>query len=248
MGIFNVLNNRAPLLFSRTVDKVGHIISDNWFIGSSRIDPLWKILGNTESGLDAKAINLEFARKFLVGGSYDPSKNLNSLDTMQNVEKEDIKTKLRSSEPVHPIKSQVEIKRFVDDLAKLKLDESYDSDLSKIGSMYNIPSDVLEAIKKGATYENQEKSLGRHISYSEMPKAEDLLEGLCQHFDLDANDYEITFNDNSFMQVFEKDKALVNMTNARTLDALIKTGVTPEDAAEYLGLDLEFKGKTDGEE
>lgn len=233
--------------------KLGELMSfqdlangiSNWFIGNSRIDPLWKILGNTESALDAKAINLEFARKFLVGGSYDPTKNLNELDTMQNVEKEDIRTKLRSNEPVHPVKSQIEIKRFVEDLAKLKLDDSYDADLSKIGSMYNIPGDLLEAIKKGATYENQEKAIGRHISYSEMPKATELLEGLCKHFDLDPNDYEITFNDNSFMQVFEKEKALVNMTNARTLEILIKNGVKPEDAAEFLELDLQFKGKKD---
>lgn len=213
----------------------------NWYEGNSRIDALWKILGNSESGLDAKSINLEFARKFLVSGNYDPAKNLNSLSTMQNVEKEDIKNKLRGNEPVHPIKSEVNIKRFVDDLAKLKLDESYDSDLFKIGSMYNIPSDVLEALKKGATYENQEKSIGRHINYSEMPKAVDLLEGLCSYFDLDVNDYEITFNNNSFMQVFKKDEAIVNMTNARTFETYVRNGAEPNEAAEYLGIDLKFK-------
>lgn len=219
----------------------------NWYVGNSRIDALWKILGNVESNLDAKNINLEFARKFLVSGNYDPTKDLGSMATMQNVEKEDIKKKLRSNEPVHPIKSQIEIKRFVDDLAKLQLDDSYDSDLHKIGNLYNIPSDILEALKEGSTYENQEKAIGRHINYSEMPKALDLLEGLCTYFDLDVNDYEATFSNNSFMQVFEKDRAIVNMTNARTLETLIKNGAEPNAAAELLGIDLEFKKVENGE-
>lgn len=213
----------------------------NWYEGNSRIDAIWKILYNSEAGLDAKNINLDFSKKFLVSGNYDPTKDLGSLAGMQNVEREDIKKKLRSNEPVHPIKSEVNIKRFVDDMAKLELDESYNEDLSKIGSMYNIPSDVLEALKKGATYENQEKSVGRHINYSEMPKAKDLLEGLCNFFELDINNYEITFNNNSFMQVFEKDRAIVNMTNARTFETYVKNGADPKEAAEYLGIDLKFK-------
>ena len=213
----------------------------NWYDGNSRIDALWKILNNVEGSIDAKNINLEFSKKFLVSGNYDPTKDLSSLGTMQNVEKEDIKAKLRSNEPVHPIKAQVDIKRFVDDLAKLRLDESYNEDLSKVGNMFGIPADVLESLKEGSTYENQEKSIGRHISYSEMPKAKDLLESLCNFFKLDVNDYEITFNDNSFMQVFEKEKATVNMTNARTFETYVKNGADPKQAAEYLGIELDFK-------
>lgn len=213
----------------------------NWYDGNSRIDALWKILQNTEGALDAKNINLEFSKKFLVSGNYDPTKDLGSLSTMQNVEREDIKAKLRSNEPVHPIKSEVNIKRFVDDLAKLKLDDSYNEDLSKIGSLYNIPRDILEALKGGSTYENQEKSIGRHINYSEMPKAKDLLESLCTFFSLNSDDYEITFNDNSFMQVFEQERATVNMTNARTHETLVRNGADPQEAAEYLKIDLKFK-------
>lgn len=213
----------------------------NWYVGNSRIDALWKILGNIESGLEAKGINLEFARKFLVSGNYDPTKDLGSMATMQNVEKEDIKNKLRGNEPVHPIKSQIDIKRFVDDFGKLKLDESYDADLIKVADMYSIPKEMLNHLMGGSTFENQEKAIGRHINYSEMPKALDLLEGLCNHFGLDINDYEASFNNNSFMQVFEKDKAIVNMTNARTLDTLVRNGAEPKEVAELLGFDLNLK-------
>lgn len=214
---------------------------DNWFEGASRIDALYKILYNSDSSLDAKNINLEFARKFLVSGNYDVTKNINDLNTMQDVEKEGIRQKLRSNEPVHPIKAEVNIKRFVEDISKLKLDDAFKEDLAKVGSIYNIPEDVLEALKKGATYENKEKSIGQHINYSEMPKAMDLLEGLCSLFGLNSEDYEITFNNNSFMQVFEKDRAIVQMTKARTLESLVKNGADANEAAEYLGIDLKFK-------
>lgn len=213
----------------------------NWLKGNSRIDPLYKIILNSESGLESKNINLEFSRKYLVAGQYDISKNLNSPTGMQNVEKEDIVRKLRSKQAVHPLKAQADIKRFVDNLANLKLDEAYSEDLSKIGSMYNIPSDVLEAIKGTSTYENMEKSTARHIEYSEMPKGMDLLEGLCTQFELDPEDYELIFANNSFMKVFEKDQAEIFKSNAKTMESLVKIGGDPNEIAEMLGMNLKFK-------
>lgn len=215
----------------------------NWYKGNSRIDSLWKVLSNAESSLDAKSVNLDFSKKFLVSGSYDPSKDLNK--PMQNLEKEDIRTKLKSNESVYPVKAQLEIKRFVEDFAKLQLDPSYTSDLLIIADMYGLPEELISVLVKGSTYENQEKAIGRHIGYSEMPKAKDLLEGLCNYFDKDVNNYEVTFANNSFMQVFEKDKATVNMTNARTLETLVKNGADANEVAELLGIDLKFKKKAD---
>ena len=212
----------------------------NWYKGNSRIDALHKILYNSNSALDAKNINLEFARKFLVSGNYDPSKNLDSLATMQDVEKESIITKLRGNEAVYPIKSQVEIRRFVENLANLQLDDSYNEDLIKVGNMYDVPKEIIDVLKDGSTYENQEKAIMRHINYSEQPKANDLLEGLCEYFEVDVNLYEMTWDDCSFMQVFLKDRAIVNMTNARTLGELIRQGADRAEAAEFLGLDLDF--------
>ena len=114
------------------------------------------------------------------------------------------------------------------------------SDLAKIGSMYNIPKDVLEAISKGSTYENQEKSTARHIQYSETPKAMDLLEGLCNLFSLNVEDYKLSFADNSFMKVFEKDQAEINKINAETLQTLTNNGAKASEVAEMLGINLNF--------
>lgn len=217
----------------------------NWFKGNSRIDSLWKVLGNAENSLNAKGVNLDFSKKFLVSGSYDPTTDLNK--PMQNLEKEDIRTKLKSNESVYPIKSQIEIKRFVEDFAKLQLDQSYTSDLLIIADMFGTPKELISVLIEGTTFENQEKAIGRHISYSEMPKAKDLLEGLCNYFDKDVNDYEVTFADNSFMQVFEKDKAEVNHKKAKALEILVKNGADANEVAELFGYDLTFKTKPDEE-
>ena len=209
----------------------------NWYKGNSRVDALKKILCNNESLLDAKNINLEFSRKFLVSGNYDPSKNIDSLGTMQDVEKEDINNKLRGPKAVLPIKATVDIKRFVDNLAKLKLDETYVNDLLIIGDMYNVPKELIGALVDGSTYENQQKALSRHISYSELPKAQDLIEGLAEHFGVDPNDYEMTWDYLPFMQEDEGMRSEVNERNVRTLRELISLGVATDEAAEFLGLE-----------
>lgn len=213
----------------------------NWFQGSSRIDALYKVLENSNLSLSAKNINLEFAGKFLVSGNYDPTANLGSTRNMQDVEKEGIVSKILGRNKVIPSKAEVNIIRFVEDLAKLNLDEAFNSDLARIGSMFSIPQDVLEALKEGATYENQEKSTARHIAYSETPKALDLISGLCNHFDLDPENYEVSFLNNQFMKVFEKDEAETNHKKAKTHEILVKNGANPQEAADLLGINLTFK-------
>lgn len=219
----------------------------NWYRGESRIDALKKILQNNESTLDAKNINLEFVRKFLVSGNYDPTKNLTSFATMQDVEQDDIENKLRGNKSVLPIKSQVSIERFVENLADLKLDEAYTSDLLVIADMYGIPKELISVLLEGSTYENQEKALSRHISYSEMPKAQDLLEGLCGHFGLNADDYHMTWDYLSFMNHDNYKESQVNERNARTLAQLLDAGVNAEDALELLGMDVRIEEKDDNE-
>lgn len=209
----------------------------NWYAGNSRIDALHKVLFNNESTLDAQNINLEFMRKFLVSGNYDPSKNLDSLATMQNIEKEDIERKLRGNKAVHPIKSQIEIKRFVENMADLQLNETYVHQLLIVADMYGIPKELIGALQEGSTYENQEKALSRHISYSEMPKALDLIEGLCEHFGTNPEDYKMSWDHLPFMQEDESKRSEVNERNVRTLRDLINLGVDIEEAQEFLGLE-----------
>lgn len=212
----------------------------NWYGGPSRIDALCKIISNTEQALDAKGVNLHFSKKFMVAGKQDPANIYETPLTPQ--EKTSIERSNYSSNPVTAVKSMVDIKRYVSDMASLKLDESYESDLLAIGSMYGIPKEMLDALKKGSTYENQEKALVRHISYTVQPKANDLGSGLEVYFgyDLAKKDLTITYDHLPAMQNAAEDKAQVFKTNAETLSIMIASGVDREDAALYLGMDIKF--------
>ncbi len=89
----------------------------NWYKGASRIDALYKVISNSEHALDAKNINVRYSGKFLVGSS-------NTLNTvgLQESEKQDIIEKMEGDKKVFPLKTLVEIKRFVENLGNLQLD------------------------------------------------------------------------------------------------------------------------------
>jgi hypothetical protein len=211
----------------------------NWFKGNSCIDALHKIISNSEAALDANAINLEFARKFLVGGKADP-KDVTKMP-LSGDEQTSIESMVRGRKNVTGVKSLIEIKRFVENLKNLALDEAYLNQYYLIGSMYNIPRDVLEANLKGSTYENQEKARGGHVSYTLEPKGNALFEALSKRFGyLEAGKTIcMSWDHLPFMQVFEADRAKTKNINVQTLNSLLKAGVTFDAANNFL--DLGFK-------
>jgi hypothetical protein len=96
------------------------------------------------------------------------------------------------------------MQQMVSNLAQLELDDAYESDLIKIANMYDIPKDVIDILSKGSTYENQEKSLGRFINYTQMPKVQqftDTIELILNEQDLRGHFKHLPFN-----SVFEVDK------------------------------------------
>lgn len=202
-------------------------ISSNWYKGNSAIDALYKVIVNNNELLSAQNINIRYSGKFGVTGQQDP--NNTSQLPMQNNEKNDIESKIDGGKTVHAFKSKVDINRFVSDIDKLKLDETYINQYFIIGSMFGIPKDVLEANAKGSTYENQEKATGKHISYSLQPKGDDLIEWLSGFIGIEL---AISWNYLPFMQVFEKDRAEVNKLKADTFKTLIDAGVEVNEALE----------------
>lgn len=219
----------------------------NWYDSPSRLDALYKVIENSDSALDAKNINLFFSRKFLVAGKQDPE---NIYDQpLSNPEKQSVERTTLTDKPITAVKSMVDIKRYVDDMAKLKLDDSYTADLITIGNMYNIPKEVLDVMAKGSTYENQEKAIGRHVGYSIQPKGDDLTNGIINYFGYDDKRLEmsITWDHLPFMQVFEKEKADVNKTKSDTLKNLLSLGIDKQSALDYLEMDMEFKTNEDGD-
>lgn len=204
----------------------------NWFKGYSRLDALYKVISNSEASLDSKNINVRYAGKFLVAGTQDP--NDVTRTPMSNDEKLSIEQKVDGEKQVHAIKSMVDIKRFVSDLRVLELDKSYLADYFVIGSMYNIPKDILEAYANGSTYENQEKAIGRHISYTMEPAGEALGAGIGKMWGYEDKYICLSWDHLPFNQVFEKDRVQVQQTKANVLNTLLRAGVKLEEINIFL--------------
>jgi hypothetical protein len=219
---------RKILIFTDLTNGVG-----NWFKSFSRIDALYKIISNSEVMLDSENINGRFSGKFMVAGTADP--NDVTKIPLGNDEKTDIERKMQDHREVHAVKSMVDIKRFVENMGALKLNEKYLAAYFLIGNMYGIPRDVLEAYNS-STFENQEKARGAHVSYTLEPKAEELMMALSKKFGyLDqGKELVMSWDHLPFMQVFEKDRAVTKEINARTFVNLIRNGVPLEEVNEFL--------------
>lgn len=206
----------------------------NYVSGPSRLDALYKVISNSEYALDSKNINVRYAGKFLVAGKNDFDDV--TKPPMDEDEKRDIETKIDDGKPVRAVKSMVDIKRYVENIGRLKLDESYLADYYTIGHMYNIPRDVLEAYSS-STYENQERARLNHVSYTLQPKGDDLVNGLEKYFGYRAmgKDIRISWDHLPFMEVARKERADTDKIKAETLKILVADlGVPIEDAKAYL--------------
>lgn len=205
----------------------------NWFRGASRIDALYKIISNSEASMDALNINIRYSGKFMVAGQADP--NNTSQIPMAEPEKKDIETKMNGRKAVHAVKSMIDIKRFVDNLSSLQLDEIQLAQYFLIGTAYGIPKDVLEAFNSG-TYENQEKARGAFVSYCLAPKGKLFLEGFSSFFGYDQQGKEIIIDWEHlpFMQVFAKERAETQKTQTDSLLNLMRAGVPLNEINETL--------------
>lgn len=205
----------------------------NWFRGASRIDSLYKIISNSEASLDALNINIRYSGKFLVAGKSDPD-NTSQLP-MGVTEKSDIESKINGKKSVHAIRSMIDIKRFVENIAALKLDEINLNQYFLIGSAYGIPRDVLEAFNSG-TYENQEKARGAFVSYCLQPKGKLFFESHSSFFGYDdlGKSIVIDWEHLPFMQVFAKERAETLKIQSESLLNLMKAGVSLDEINETL--------------
>lgn len=208
-----------------------NIGQENPLEGISRVDALYKVINNSELALDAKGINLFLSGKVMVAGQNN-IENEYSMP-MSEAEKESIESKVMSQQTIHAVKSLIDVKRFVEDIKKLSLDESFYNDYFMFGSMFNIPRDILETNLKSATYENQEKSMARFIEYSQAPKGKKLTDWFEIQYDL--QDIRMSWNHLAFMLVFAKDTAENNKIISEALLNFIKAGIPLMEINQLLG-------------
>lgn len=195
-----------PLSDITPIHDLSSGMNDNFYVGVSRVDALYKIIMLSEEVLDAEEINTRFSGKWMVAGKADPT-NVNQ-EMLGEDEKLSIEQKMNGDKSVHGFKSMLDIKRFTDNLAAQKFDDAFWAQVYTIGKMYNIPKDVIEAYMsggKGATYENQEKAMVRHIEHTLKPKGDELCDALENSFD-NVADIEMTWSHLASYNVFESEK------------------------------------------
>ncbi len=212
----------------------------NWIAGNSRLDALYKVITNSDIGLEAKRDNLDFSRKWLVNGKVDVDDVSETM--MLNEEKKDIEDKLPGNKKIHAVKTPVNIQRFTDSIKKLALDESYMSDLFVIGNMYNIPKDVLEAIGSG-TWDNQRVARASLVEMSLQAKGDDFVRAFAEWYGYDSDKISISWEHLSFNQFHEKERAETNEKKVNTMKTLHELGADINDLADYFGFeDIKFNG------
>ena len=152
-------------------------VTGNWMESSSRLDALYQIAINSDLALTSKGTNLKYTEKFLISGNGGEIGNpLSPL--MSDSEKDSISDSIENGRKVNATKSKVDMQQMVSNIKQLALDESWESDLLKIGSIFNLSKDVVAIIAKGSTYDNYDKAILNFIGYFENPKVQQFTDGL----------------------------------------------------------------------
>jgi portal protein len=197
-------------------------VNGDWFAGVSRLDALYEVVTNSNLAISAENVNLEFSQKFLVSGQHD--KNDITSQMMGKEERNSLENNARGNKNMWATGSKVDVHHFVDNIADLKLDDSFFAKIYIIAKMYNIPKDIVEmSLKGGATFENQEKALGRFIDYCLKPLSLKLTDTLENIFDL--QDLRKEFTHLSFNKIFEQEREDVRATQIANLQASAELGM-----------------------
>jgi hypothetical protein len=220
----------------------------NHFKGPSRLDALYKIISNAEHTLDSQNINIRYTAKFLVSG--DEQMGTITKPGLTSDEKKDIVEKLEQpNKSVYPTRQNVNIRRFVENMANLQLSKELMDQYFLVGNMYGIPRDVLE-LYASSTYENQEKARAAHINYCLDPKGNQFMDAFEVHFGYNKQGRNIciSWDHLPFMQIFENEKIQNKKTTVEVLHSLLNIGVSLDNANEFLGTNFELEPNAAGQQ
>lgn len=206
-------------------------VNGDWWSGVSRLDALYGIIKNSNLVVSAEDVNLEFSQKFLVSGQHDQNDITSQM--MGSQEKTSLEKNARSGKNMFATGSKVDVHHFVNNIASLKLDDAFFSKVYIIAKMYGVPKDIVEmSLKGGATFENQEKAMGRMIDYCLKPlgqKLTDVLENIFQLEDLRKEFTHLSFN-----KIFEQEKENVRATRIANLQQSAEMGLDEKIVQEKL--------------
>lgn len=202
--------------------------SGNWFKGRSTIDAIYEIISNSKEAIRSKNVNVRYSGKFMVAGKVD-EKDVTKTQ-LSTPEKRDIEQKTNSRKTVTAVRSMVDIKRFVENASIVgELDESFFNDLFKVGSMFGIKKEVLDASLNGSTYENQAEATGSYVEFTLSPSSLLFYNRLAKRFNYTTKQIITSWDHLSFMQLFEKRRAETTKIKIESLLNLMKVGVKLEE-------------------
>jgi hypothetical protein len=237
------------LILSETLPKENHIIyygdkkqeiklkdviiihneppTQYWYKNDKSLDAIRKVVSNSESGLDSKNINLHFLQKFLMfqkAGKDDMQLQVNGLST---TEREDIEKKLLSNRSLHVSgKSDLELKRMVENFKSLGIDEAISNDLIMLAVYYNVPIELVVDRAKGLSSQGEakQKAFVQLITMAIQPKLQKLTDVL--EFDLKPNEeVKADFNHLPFMGVLRKENSELLKLNLESLKLMKDLGI-----------------------
>jgi len=199
-------------------------VSGNWLKGNSRLDALYQIAVNSDYALSSKGSNLKYTEKFLVSGQHDPKDT--SSKPMVETEKNSIEQSLEYGRKINATKSKVDMQHMVSNIKQLGLDEAWESDLLKVGSLYNLSKDIIAIIAKGSTYDNYDKAILNFIGYFESPKVQQMTD--TYEIILDEQDLRGNFNHLPCYAIQQVEKINNRKTELESLKLAKDLGVEPK--------------------
>lgn len=202
----------------------------NYFTGISKIDALYKVINNNELSLDANANNLFYSGQFMATGVTEASDI--SSPMMGEPEKQSVESSLKTDKGIHVTQTPIDVKRFVENRDRQKLDDAYWNTYLAICIVLNIPREVSEAYIKTGNYKDKETALVRHVEYAILPKANNLISTFETTFNLKG--IKMDFKHLSMYQVVEVERAEKQSKQLENLKIAKELGMSDADVINKL--------------
>lgn len=243
------VNNRFKGTFkyrTQTLDLSNLIVignyrgaSGNWFNSFSKIDALFHVINGTNETIFANNEWLIKAQTFLATGEEDGAdmSQTRTSPGMTRGEKDSIQSKL-NRKGTHATQSKITTSPLVSNLGVQRFDEGFSAKHLFICAMLGISKDLAEYLRGGATFENMEKSFGRHIDYTIKPMFQPLLDALELLYETGDNEFRMEFDHLPFNAVFAKDQSDKRLIDIQALEKSLAIGGLSEKEIQDLNRKL----------
>ena len=213
---------------------------DSWYLDNNKIEAIQKLISNSEDTLDSKNINIHFSKKYVAYQGVNKDDLAQQITGLGKQEREDIKGKVMSKDPLHVSGSNnLEVKRFIDNLKNLGFDESFLNDYLLIGMFFNVPLEILGDFLRGKGLSSQgdakEKAMIQFVDMCLMPILQKLTDNL--ELNLTENqEVKAEFTHLWFMKVAIKQQADQRKADLEALKIAKELGLDETKVQEQLNI------------